>query len=358
MTGIVLLTGNPGSGKTLFAVDLIDKAAKAGNRPIFTNITGISIPGVQPLPESADWRSLPDRSLVVFDECQDIEDTDGHRPYAATGQAGLARDGRLSELRQHRKREFELVFITQHPTFCHHEIRKITDTHHHFLRVMGLQRSTKYTFTGSYCLNPEKPEERRRGDKEFWRYPKHLFGVYFSAQAHHIGFKMPRKVAMIGAAVVATCALGVWFLLGRVGLGDESVLVQQARAEASAGQGGASALGVAAALPLPAEFEWTRAPTLPRISGCAVLTTSCRCWDAEGAQLALTHAQCLNVATGPLPMHFAVAQAPIAPAGESEAGEASGPAGVRTKPSQVGSPHQGDIWGRSPETMRADWSGG
>lgn len=354
-TGITLLTGNPGSGKSLFAISMIEAAIKRGNRHVFTNITGVTIPGVLPIPADADWRNLPDGSLVIFDECQDIEDENGQRPYAATGQAGLARDGRLSELRQHRKREFHLVFITQHPTFCHHEIRKITDTHHHFLRVMGLQRSTKYTFSGSYCLSPEKPEERRRGDKEFWRFPKRLFGAYHSAQAHHIGFKMPRKVAMVAAAVLATSALAVWFLLGRVGLGESSVLVQEAQAEAAA----AAALvspGAVSPAPLPAEFAWTNAATVRPISGCAVLSESCRCWDADGLQLALSRAECLTVAAGPLPIHFSrMTQDQDQDKPASEGGELRG---VRTSPASVGSPRQGDMWGQSPQTLRADWSGG
>lgn len=320
---IRLITGNPGSGKSLRVVSELVDAAKLANRPIYTNITGLTIPGVQVLPEHADWTLLPDRSLVVFDECQDIEDPDGKRPYAATGSPGLSRDHRLANLRQHRKREFDLWFIAQHPSFVHHDIRKITDEHVHMLRTMGLKRATAYTFTGSYCASPEKPEERRRGDKENWRYPAKVFGLYHSANGHHIKFKMPRKLAMVGAAVIATCALGVWFLLGRAGLGDSPAF-----AEAAAGDG-VQLVGDVRRPPPAEEFAWTDTPRVTPIAGCAVLTESCRCWDVEGRQLALTHGQCLSVATRPLPLSF------VASSGSGPTSPAASPAASSPPPAAV-----------------------
>lgn len=343
---IRLITGNPGSGKSLLVVSELVAAAKLANRPIYTNITGLKIPGVQELPPDADWTLLPDRSLVVFDECQDIEDSQGVKPYAATGAPGLSRDHRLANLRQHRKREFDLWFIAQHPSFVHHDVRKITDEHVHMLRVMGLNRSTRYTFAGSYCAKPEEPSERRRGDKEFWRYPRSAFGLYHSANGHNFKFKMPRKVAMVGFVVIATCALGVWFLAGRVGLGDKSVLVQEARAAAGQSVVDSPANSVASS----GEFAWTSTDTVRPIAGCAVLTNSCRCWDTSGLQLALDDGQCLTVALKPLPLSFvksassgaggvaAAAPAPSKPA-EPSAGKGDAPSGVvgvRTARDSVG----------------------
>lgn len=352
---IRLITGNPGSGKSLLVVSELLALAKQANRPIFTNITDLAIPGVQVVPAHFDWTQLPDRSLVVFDECQDIEDQDGLKPYAATGAPGLSKDHRLANLRQHRKREFDLWFIAQHPSFVHHDIRKICDEHIHMLRVMGLSRSTKYTFTGSYCAKPEEPSERRRGDKEFWRYPKKAFSLYHSANGHHFKFKMPRKVAMVGIVVICTSALGVWFLAGRVGLGDKSILVEEARA--AAGQA-ASSPGTLSAVPPPAgEFAWTQTATVTPISGCAVLTDSCRCWNVEGQQLALDRAQCLTVALQPLPLSFVSSKASPGGAGVPPAdapltstpvlgGEAGGARGVTGEPAQVGPPgdRMGRIW--------------
>lgn len=367
---IRLITGNPGSGKTLLVVSDLVQAAKLANRPIYTNVTGLAIPGVQVLPDHADWTLLPDRSLVVFDECQDIEipldglpsksdDAETNRPmwkpYAATGTPGLAKDRRLAQLRQHRKREFDLWFISQHPSFIHHDVRKIADEHVHMLRVMGLSRSTKYTFTGSYCASPEKPEERRRGDKEFWRHPRKFFGAYHSANGHHFKFKMPRKLAMVGIAVICTALLGVWFLLGRAGLGDSPAYAAEVSEVTSPGV----APGQTPAVP-SGEFAWTDTPRVTPIAGCAVLTNSCRCWDTAGLQLALSEGECLTVASRPLPLSFVASASSTAPGGVGgspptvspvisptpEAGGGGGPLGASGARHQVGPPgdKMGHVW--------------
>ena len=62
---IILITGTPGSGKTLFAVSKILAWAKENKREIFADIDGLSIDGIEKSPE--DWRETPDGSIVVYD---------------------------------------------------------------------------------------------------------------------------------------------------------------------------------------------------------------------------------------------------------------------------------------------------
>lgn len=51
-----LITGMPGNGKTLYAVDFIRKQLAKG-RAVYSDIKGLSLPGVQPAPD--DWRTHP-----------------------------------------------------------------------------------------------------------------------------------------------------------------------------------------------------------------------------------------------------------------------------------------------------------
>lgn len=60
-----LITGMPGNGKTLYAVDFIRKE-RAKGREVFSDIKGLTIEGVQPAPD--DWRTIPNGALVVYDE--------------------------------------------------------------------------------------------------------------------------------------------------------------------------------------------------------------------------------------------------------------------------------------------------
>ncbi|WP_100097333.1 zonular occludens toxin domain-containing protein [Xanthomonas campestris] len=62
---IYLVTGMPGNGKTLYAVEFIKKAVEKG-RKVYTDIKGLTLAGIEPAPD--DWRTLPDGSLVVYDE--------------------------------------------------------------------------------------------------------------------------------------------------------------------------------------------------------------------------------------------------------------------------------------------------
>lgn len=77
---ITLITGTPGSGKTLFAVTKIleyvkqnQKLLEQGKEPrmIYANIDGLNIDGVEPAP--VDWRDTPDGSVIFYDEIQQLE---------------------------------------------------------------------------------------------------------------------------------------------------------------------------------------------------------------------------------------------------------------------------------------------
>ena len=76
---LTLITGVPGSGKSLRAVYELKKALDAG-RPCYSDIEGLNMPGVLPAPD--DWRTTPEGSFIVYDEAQ-------KRPqFASTGRPG------------------------------------------------------------------------------------------------------------------------------------------------------------------------------------------------------------------------------------------------------------------------------
>ena len=78
---ITLITGTPGSGKTLRAMYLI-KEALAQGRAVYTDIDGVSLDGVTTVEMDHDWRDTPEGSLVVYDEVQ--------RRWPSTGKPGQA----------------------------------------------------------------------------------------------------------------------------------------------------------------------------------------------------------------------------------------------------------------------------
>ena len=69
-TGLVLLTGLPGSGKSLRMVTYMKQALALG-RPVYVcNMPDIKLAGVQILENPHDWRTLPPEAVLFVDEAQ------------------------------------------------------------------------------------------------------------------------------------------------------------------------------------------------------------------------------------------------------------------------------------------------
>ena len=107
---IRLITGTPGSGKTLYTVSEIMKVIeKTPERPIFSDIKGLRIDGVQEAPD--DWRTAPDGALIIYDECQ-------YRTQY-TKSRGRNKYQMIIDLTTHRHTGKDIWLITQNPNFLH-----------------------------------------------------------------------------------------------------------------------------------------------------------------------------------------------------------------------------------------------
>lgn len=93
---VKLITGATGDGKSHYAVKLI-KEALLTKRPVYTNIEGIDLDGVMPIPENdhgeLDWQLCQSANaelgqqgaLVVYDEAQKQKDNKGEKYFAWKG---------------------------------------------------------------------------------------------------------------------------------------------------------------------------------------------------------------------------------------------------------------------------------
>jgi len=298
---ITLITGVPGSGKTLRAVWMI-KAARDKGRAVYSDIDGL-VPELGVLPAPLDWQDTPEGSLVVYDEAQ--------KTYPSTGKPGQSQDPRIQALQTHRHTGHDIVYLTQSPTLIHHDIRKLVGCHVHVHRAAGLKRATLFTWDFA-VQDPNDRREQERADSENWFYPKDLFKLYKSATIHTHKFNIPKKIA----AALIVVGLIVVYYGGRLwSNGGLSVMTSANADEKTAAVGSALAPTPSAVVSLnqPGQ-EWTQAPVLPRLAGCAVLTESCRCWVASGDQLALPDGQCRNLALGAIPYSFTPTASPLASA--------------------------------------------
>lgn len=273
---ITLITGVPGSGKTLRAVYLIMQALKEG-RPVYSDIDGISIDGVLPAPD--DWRETPEGSLVVYDEVQ--------QRWPSTGKPGAAPEDDIRALEIHRHTAHDLIVITQHPTLVHHHVRKLVGQHIHVRRAASASIVTLFTL--SEVFDPKDKNELRNTDKQTWRYPKDLFSVYKSATAHTAKFKLPAKFKALGIAIVCLFSFVSYFVYanGLFFLGSSSVsAAEKAQAHSEAGAPSAATSSI-----------------LSSVGGCMSIDDYCKCWSSDGSPLSLTPSQCLYV-TREVPKSF------------------------------------------------------
>ncbi len=201
---IRLITGIPGSGKTLYAVSELKKELEKNTnadepRAIYCDITGLKVNDIQAPP--VDWRQTPSRSLLIYDEAQlrnEFKASRGSSPYEF-----------IAELTIHRKSGHEIWFITQAPKRLHNDILDMVEIHHHLERPYGAKLASIYEYRG-HEKNPSSISAKERAqNKTLFNYDKSLFELYESSQVKDgIKFRLPRELTVW---IVLAIIVGVFF---------------------------------------------------------------------------------------------------------------------------------------------------
>lgn len=214
---IKLITGQPGNGKTLYAVSLIHEELKTG-RPIYSNINGLDIDGVEPIPVNQrgelDWTMTEqgDEStgkfgaLIVYDETQKL-------PYFAyKSKEKLSANPLITKLEDHRHFAYDFIFITQSPKFLHLHLLELVGEHYHVKRPMNRARAEIHKHRG-YCMQPESVAAQERAEDIFkFDYPKELFQSYKSTQIVTNGkIQIPKYMKKL-FFIIGFCAIGIIYL--------------------------------------------------------------------------------------------------------------------------------------------------
>lgn len=184
---IRLITGTPGSGKTLYTVSEIMKVIeKTPERPIFSDIKGLRIDGVQEAPD--DWRTAPDGALIIYDECQ-------YRTQY-TKSRGRNKYQMIIDLTTHRHTGKDIWLITQNPNFLHADVLAVVGEHYHIDRPLKAAFANVYKWRTAQ-LKPDGVTVRRRAEAApIFKYDKELFNYYDSVdvsedKAYHKKFQIP-----------------------------------------------------------------------------------------------------------------------------------------------------------------------
>ncbi|PSD65979.1 hypothetical protein C7G80_18325 [Acinetobacter nosocomialis] len=206
-----LITGQPGNGKTLYAVHLIKQALKEG-REVYTNINGIKL-DVLPIPENdkgeLDWTLTPKGdaelgikgALIVYDETQKLS------YFAYKSKEKLSSNPLITELETHRHHGYDLIFITQSPKFLHLHLLDLVNEHYHVKRPFNKKQAEIHLHRKA-CMLPETEAAEKRAEDIFkFEYPPELFKEYKSTEIVtnsklRIPTYMKRLMWIVGLSVV------------------------------------------------------------------------------------------------------------------------------------------------------------
>lgn len=189
---IRLITGIPGSGKTLFAVSELKKELEKNTttdepRAIYCDITGLKIHDIPPSP--IDWRNTPPRSLLIYDEAQlhqEFKPSRGQNPNKF-----------VEELTIHRKTGHEIWFITQTPKRLHNDILDMVEVHYHLERPYGAKLASIYEYQGCERNPTSLAAKGRVKNKTLFNYDKSLYELYESSQVKDgIKFRLPKELTV------------------------------------------------------------------------------------------------------------------------------------------------------------------
>lgn len=190
---ITLVTGLPGAGKTLFSL----AEFAVGKLQVYqAGVPGCALPEWKP----EEWQEMPSGSTLVVDEAQDF-----FPPKSPTGEPPSH-----YVLNRIRHKALALVLITQHPNNLDARVRRLVGRHVHVVAAFGSDAAVVYEWRGVGDVDNRSYDGATRSA---FKYPKEVYKLYKSADAHRPKQKAPFKVRAIPyviAGVVLLLGVGGW----------------------------------------------------------------------------------------------------------------------------------------------------
>jgi len=308
---VVIVTGQPGSGKTALTVDMIANDPQFKGRPLFVmGIPDLKVPHITcpPVDEWTEYRTspedpsldlayftFPENALVVIDEAQRV-----YRPRPA----GTRVPPEVAAFETHRHLGVDFILLTQHPGLIDSNIRKLVGRHIH-IRVTPLGR---YRYEWTELGDPESNSSRELAARSKYTLPKRAFDLYKSSELHtKIKVRIPAYVYVFGIGALSAIALG-WYAYTRVDarvnpLSSIEAKVEKTEAKIKDHLPGSPASYHAERTPringlaytAPVYDEITKPNDAPFPTGCVATAKRCRCTDQQGNDLVTTDAICRQI---------------------------------------------------------------
>lgn len=303
---ITLITGLPGNGKTLYALQWVKEKAERENRPVFySGISELKLPWTEIEPEK--WMDCPPGSIIVIDECQRV-----FRPRTAS----KAPPDFVARLETHRHDGLDIVLITQHPMLADNAVRRLSGQHFHVIRKWGTQSATVHEWP-SVRENCDKSPARKDSIKHAWKYPKAVYEYYRSAELHTVKRNIPMRLWFV-LSVPLFIGAAVWYVYGFATkkppianngvTGAVSAPVQQSTSAAVAKANYQNSVADAKQFvyerqervtglshTAPRYDEVTKPVSAPRPAACVASKSKCNCYSQQATLLAVPEQLCREI---------------------------------------------------------------
>lgn len=308
---ITLITGLPGSGKSLFTLKTIKDMADKEMRPVFYH----GIPELtldwQKMEKGEDWVDCPQGAIIVIDECQGT-----FRPRAN----GAAVPKCVSQLEVHRHSGHDLFLITQHPMLLDGNVRRLVGRHFHVVRFYGFQKSTIHEFQSVR----ENVKSLKGSIEKHFVYPKEVFSWYKSADLHTVKKRIPARLVLV-ILMPILFVLVAWYAIKTInGFTDhhtpENLEQQTEKVINLTGQPYAPARQYAKEEPTWLEARQERVPglpytapvydkltepiTVPVPAACVDFRGQCKCYSQQGTPVATPEYLCKQIIQGGMFVDF------------------------------------------------------
>jgi zona occludens toxin len=306
---LYLITGANGAGKTLNTLKWVRERQLKENRPVchngrFEPVEGGELSSWKKI-DMKEWQSEPDGTIFLVDEC--------HNDFPLRPPSGTPPDY-VRMLAEHRRRGFDFYLVTQHPQNIDSFVRRLIGPpgwHRHLKRSFGVDMVSVLEWS---AVNPncEKDGSGKNASVSMQAYPKDVYGWYKSASLHTGKKRIPAKVWVLVACVIAIPVLG-WFALSKLpGVGKGKDQPQQVEAKGVAASGGVSSgpverMTVAEYLThrkprlpdfphtAPAYDEVTKPAVAPYPAACVSMGERCDCYTQQGTYLRASKDVCLQI---------------------------------------------------------------
>lgn len=317
---IRLVTSTPGSGKTCLVMEwLLREIDRGFYKEFYSNIEGIRVAGVRPLPPNADWRELnPDKDpneppkLIIIDECQYFD------AFMKENRSAHNRIGK--DLSTHRHYGIDIWFITQSTKLLNDYVLENVGEHVHVHRPKKKKIVDVYWW--SYCQKSlTKTAFKDADDKQKWRINEQMFDLYKSTSNVTDG-KARTSQKVVSAVITGVIVMSVIAIMIAQALGNytkmQGVPLDDVAKTEQAGQDKAhkdntisppttSAPALAEqeqaekvqsrriyliANNLPQDYEIRRVEPMLQVRGVVQKGKKCLAYNAYGDVMTLTQSEC------------------------------------------------------------------